>query len=171
MTLGRCLLSNFCPRGTTPRADSITHVFASRKSTIHTQQPCDCQEKLHGLPPRLHLESPSELQQDYKGYLAHKRPPTLGPCSRPMPGALWWSYGDGDFLRSRYPCRREPARPFGWRSSGSSFCSDPSNVYHRFSEEHIFDFRCNIYTHLASTRAPAPRLRFFFYITLESRVE
>ena len=54
---------------------------------------------------------------------------------------------------------------------GRVSCSDQSNVYHRFSEEHIVDFRSNIYTHLASARAPAPRLRLFFYITLESRVE
>ena len=33
-----------------------------------------------------------------EGYLAHKKPPTLGPYSRPMPRALWWSYGGGGFL-------------------------------------------------------------------------
>ena len=33
-----------------------------------------------------------------QGYLAHKKPPTLGPCSGPMPRALWWSYGGGVFL-------------------------------------------------------------------------
>ena len=33
-----------------------------------------------------------------QGYLAHKKPLTLGPYSRPMPRALWWFYGGGGFL-------------------------------------------------------------------------
>jgi len=36
----------------------------------------------------------------------------LGPCSRPMPMALRWSYGGGNFLWTRYPCR---GRGFGFR--------------------------------------------------------
>ena len=32
------------------------------------------------------------LVSDVQGYLAHKKaPPALGPDSRPVPGALWWS--------------------------------------------------------------------------------
>eukprot|EP00290_Baffinella_frigidus_P058146 CAMPEP_0180364138 /NCGR_PEP_ID=MMETSP0989-20121125/14507_1 /TAXON_ID=697907 /ORGANISM="non described non described, Strain CCMP2293" /LENGTH=49 /DNA_ID= /DNA_START= /DNA_END= /DNA_ORIENTATION= len=34
------------------------------------------------------LESPKSTLQ---GYLAHKKPPSQGPYSRPMPRAVWWS--------------------------------------------------------------------------------
>ena len=33
------------------------------------------------------------VQRLLQGYLTHKKPPTLGPYSRPMPRALWWSHG------------------------------------------------------------------------------
>ena len=40
-----------------------------------------------------------------QGYLAHKKSPTLGPYSRPVPRGLGWSYGGGDFLCARCPGR------------------------------------------------------------------
>ena len=38
-----------------------------------------------------------------KGYLAHKNRPTLGFDSRPMPRAVWWSWGGWRFLASEVP--------------------------------------------------------------------
>ena len=40
---------------------------------------------------------------NYKGYLAHKKEPALGPYGRAMPRALWQSYGGGRFLMSEVP--------------------------------------------------------------------
>ena len=36
---------------------------------------------------------------------------SLGPYSRPMPRALWWSYGGGRFLMSEVPLYRRIGRP------------------------------------------------------------
>ena len=41
------------------------------------------------------LKEPARFQWNMrlKGYLAHKKPPPLGPYSRPMHRALWWGVG------------------------------------------------------------------------------
>ena len=44
----------------------------------------------------------------YKGTSLFKKRIPLGPCSRPMPRALWWSYGGGHFSLSEVPPQRQP---------------------------------------------------------------
>ena len=47
--------------------------------------------------------APADLVRTFcllQGYLAHQKPRPLGPYSRTMPRALWYSYGGGRFLMS-----------------------------------------------------------------------
>ena len=44
---------------------------------------------------------------EYRGTSHIKNCHPLGPYSRSMPRALWWSQGGGGFLRARYPCSEE----------------------------------------------------------------
>ena len=43
----------------------------------------------------------------YRGTSPIRKHPPLGPFSRPMPRALWWSSGVGVFICVRYPCRTQ----------------------------------------------------------------
>ena len=58
-----------------------------------------CTSTLHAEDPGVVLHGGTALQ----GYLAHKNSVPLGPYSRTMPRALWWSYGGGLFLMSEDP--------------------------------------------------------------------
>ena len=50
------------------------------------------------------------------GYLANKNNPSLGPCSRTMPRALWC------YLSVRYPCRGGNACVFARYSAPGAVC-------------------------------------------------
>ena len=57
----------------------------------------------HPAPSNLHSLCNERPSVRLQGYLAHKNPPLLGPFSRPIPRALWWSKGGGLFLMSEVP--------------------------------------------------------------------
>ena len=43
------------------------------------------------------------MMQSYRGTLLIRNTPLLGPCSRTIPRALWWSWGGGAFLVNEVP--------------------------------------------------------------------
>ena len=74
---------------------------ASRRPTSHTVCSIAPKNTLSSEHSQLRILVPSARHapaRHLQGYLAHKKPPSLGPYSRPMPRALWWSYGGGCFL-------------------------------------------------------------------------
>ena len=46
----------------------------------------------------------------YRGTSLIRNRTHLGPYSRPLPGALWWSWGGGRFFCARDSCRAETPR-------------------------------------------------------------
>ena len=53
----------------------------------------------------------------YRGTSLKRNNLPLGPNSRPISRALWWSWGGGSFVSARYPCANEPAdRALGLRA-------------------------------------------------------
>ena len=59
---------------------------------------------------------PEQIRQLILGYFAHEKKRPLGPYSRTMPRALWWSQGGGALSYERgtpvaVPCVRESPIP------------------------------------------------------------
>ena len=60
------------------------------------------------IPPQA-TDSPEATFLLYRGTLLTRKRTTLGPYSRPMPRALWWSKGGGGrFLMSEVPLYSRP---------------------------------------------------------------
>jgi hypothetical protein len=74
-----------------------------------------CRGVLEGVPQA------SRLRSVYRGISLIRNVPLLGHYSMTILGVLWWSWGDGCFLPSRYPCSGEGHMPWGVGGSTSSF--------------------------------------------------
>ena len=61
------------------------------------------------VPPTPHTLNP-EFPEPYRGTSLIRNRPTLGPYSRPMPGALWLSQGCWRFLMSEATLYRAGGR-------------------------------------------------------------
>jgi len=91
----------------------------------------------HAAPPRCHHQE-GLLPSEYRGTSLIRKSAPLGPYSRSIPRALWWSWGGGGGLLSEVPlhgaCMRVKARFWPWLSRKSPYkCSSRSLVARKWS--------------------------------------